>query len=342
MHETFRLSKSILRQGLVCTPLFLAATIGSACVFFIQNPAKHGFNGPHSVAITGTMGVLVFGTMTLLGAYTLLAYHREWVTIGSTFVAMRSVFKDRRFDAARIDKLVWKPSPQQSRIVFEVLGQRTRIDLGNYGNDDRLRMITLLHALVAEEKQVGWPLFCYKCALPLRDSFLPAADRPLGPNEILVTRERYDRFFLKLLPLSIEATAVAWWMVRHPVALLIPVVLLMSWFVLRLEAGPEGSRQARMHWEPGLSGMLPPFAILLAFPLVAAEMQQAGFAQTAINSTCGVLIAVALGLMFHAGRKADKRRQREDEIAVPASVARWEQGEVGQWQFEQAGAGSAS
>ena len=117
MHETFRLPKSYFLLGLVFTGLCLAATIGSASIFALENPPEHGFNGPHSVAIVGTMGLLVSGTMTLLGAYTIVACFREQVTIGNTFVAVRSVFQDRRFDASAIDKLIWKP--WHRRIVFE-------------------------------------------------------------------------------------------------------------------------------------------------------------------------------------------------------------------------------
>src|SRR4051794_9884572 len=96
LNEFFRLRRSVQVQGIVFTAIFLAAALAYASAMFLDEPAKHGFKGEHSVAIVVGLGLTVFGTMTLLGVYTLVAYYVERVAIVGTTISVRSVFQNRQ------------------------------------------------------------------------------------------------------------------------------------------------------------------------------------------------------------------------------------------------------
>ena len=56
MSETFRLRKTVKYQGMAFTTVFLAALVGYSSIFFLEEPAKHGFKGEHFVAVVDGVG----------------------------------------------------------------------------------------------------------------------------------------------------------------------------------------------------------------------------------------------------------------------------------------------
>lgn len=169
MNETFRLAKKVKYQGMACTACFLAAVLGYSTIFFLEEPAKHGFKGEDSVAFVGWMGIAVFGTMLLVSIYIWAAYYVERFTINGTTLSVRSMFQNRRFDACDIQSLRWRVYPKGGSIRFRILGCNARLDFDGYENHDRLQIIRALRELVPSEMQEGWPIFCHKVALPLGD-----------------------------------------------------------------------------------------------------------------------------------------------------------------------------
>ena len=101
MTETFRLRKSVKHQRMTFAALFFAAMVGYGSIFFLEEPAKHGFKGEHSVVIVGGMGLAVFGTMLLMSIpycvsknesdrpVGLTDSRRLWVKVGSAFPGNR-------------------------------------------------------------------------------------------------------------------------------------------------------------------------------------------------------------------------------------------------------------
>ena len=78
MNRTFRLRRSILIQGIGFLLIYLTVTIGGAVVLLlIKEPQKQGFKDAESVKIMFGMWVSVFGTMTVLSVYMLIAYCME-------------------------------------------------------------------------------------------------------------------------------------------------------------------------------------------------------------------------------------------------------------------------
>ena len=222
MNESFGLRRSIQVQGIAFTLLFLAATVGCAGLFLFDEPKKHGFEGEHSVAIVACSGIAVFGGMALISAYMLIAYHVERFSIAGTRISIRSVFQQRQFDQSEVDKLTWKTNPIDGQLVFHVVNRNARLELHGFRREDRLRMVRLLRQLIPEAKQEGWPLFCLKIALPLRNRCEPQSilENPCSRDEVFITRWRYDRLFLALLPLTIIGAVAAWWWTELDIAVL--------------------------------------------------------------------------------------------------------------------------
>ena len=168
MNEKFRISKSILRIGIVGTLTYVAATVGYASVLFLREPRQYGFEGEHSIALVGWMGIFVFGAMALLGIYLLLDYI-EYFEINGTIITIRTVLRKRQFDLPEIRQLVWTEKFFPGRPVFHLSNAKVRLDLNCFSRPDQLTIIRRLRGLVSQELQEGWPLFCYQIALPLRD-----------------------------------------------------------------------------------------------------------------------------------------------------------------------------
>ncbi len=255
MNESFRIRKSILVQGLAFTLLFLSATLASAGVPFFAELAQRGLERDQSAPIVGGIVTFVFGAMTLLGVYMLLACYVERVTVAGTVLSVRSVFGNRQFDAAAVDKLAWKTRPVGGRIDCFVAGRRTTVELNGYSMDDRLRLVRLFRGFVPEEKQADWPMFCQKIALPLRETHADALQggpaRPLAPGQALITRWRDDRLAAVVLPTSFIAAGVVWWANGSTLLLWTAWILAAAWLFLRYTTRRGGERAVRLTAMPG-------------------------------------------------------------------------------------------
>ena len=106
-------------------------------------------------------------------------------------------------------------------------------------------MITPLHALVPDDKQVDWPAFCHKRALPLRKRLMDDPSRQPASHEIRVTRKRYDRAFLFFSPVLVAISLAIWPILGAARALVFPLLFVPFWLLLRFSTRPEGEIQTR-------------------------------------------------------------------------------------------------
>ena len=306
--------------------MFLAVMVGYASIFFLEEPAKHGFKGEHSVAVVGGMGLVVFGSMLLMSVYLWAAYYVEKFTINETTLSIRSMFQRHQFDASELEGLKWRSHPVGGSIVFRVLGKKSRLDLHGYNKEDRLQIIKTLHDLVPSSIQEGWPEFCHKLALPLRDGRSPLARCESASKCITVTRKRYDRLAAFLIPLSIfAAIALGAWLNLWQFIVL-PPLLFAAWLFLRFDVRPDGrietpltstsyGRAQLVGW--GLFGS----AALLMFGLRFWDVEE-----STANWIAVVIMGVAFVPMLYLLHKAEKQRRIEDKQAAISAPDQWIQG----------------
>lgn len=329
--ESFRPRRSFLLQGAVLTPAFVALTIAAAVWLTLALTASSPPPGDAPNLWMLGLAVLVFAGMSLLGLYLLVASVLEQVTIEGTRIVVRTVFQRRALRAADVERLVWKARRPWGGVELCLAGRRTRIDFGAYPAEDRLRMIRLLYRLVPEEKQVQWPLFCQKVALPLRRR-LSIVTGGTGcdtcePGEILVTRRRFDRAVALLLPVSASAALVLWHVTQLIQVLALPLAVTVAWLLLRYSVPREGAVQVRAsaaHIRPRLKRYL---AMLAAAVLLLVVLPWCGVARsTAVMTSMVPLVLLWLDCLYGTYRY-QVRQDRDERAASHSAAERWTRGE---------------
>ena len=134
MLKTFRLRKSIKYVGMSFALLFFAVSAGYSGLFFLDQPAEHGFKGEHSAAAVGVMGLTLFGSMLLMSLYQWAAYYVVRFTIDGTTLRMRSIFQNRNFDVSELQRMQWGTRPRGGSFVLHALGCMHRVSCGHSSN----------------------------------------------------------------------------------------------------------------------------------------------------------------------------------------------------------------
>lgn len=332
MVETFRLKKSVHYLGMVSTALFLAALVGCLSIFFLDEPGRHGFEGEHSVAIVGGMGLAVSGTLLLFSAYLWAAFYVEAFTIRGATCLMRSMLQKHQFEMSELECLKWRVVPAGGSVVFRTADAKSYLDLHGYTADDQIRIITVLHDLAPPSIQEGWPAFCHHVALPLRDG--RSSDTRSEPPSacVTITRERYDRLAAYGVPLSIAVAMILGILLHRWQFVALPPFVIAAWLLLRFSTRPGGYVQTRLSATSRGRGALVWAGALVGSQLLSLGLQLAGVeASTACLVGSIVLCAACLPLLYlmHA---ADKRRRITDAQAIESAPGEWlqRQSQVGE------------
>jgi hypothetical protein len=328
MTETFRLRKGVKYQGMAFAAIFLCIMAGYSSIFFLEDPAKHGFEGEHAVAVVGGMGLVVFGFMLLLSLYMWAAYYVERLSFDGTLITVRSIFQNRQFDLCELERLEWRISPLAGSVRFRVSGRNARLDFHGYEKSDRLRIIRYLRDFVPTELQEGWPLFCDKVALPLRDGKPSIVRHEPTAKLHTITRRRYDRLLVPSLFLAAALATVLWlWLNFWQFFLVLPLVVVGFWLLLRFSVPREGRDQVQLTSTSGGIGMIVGWGLLSITPLFMAGLQLLGIEREMACLIVFVPLCLALPPMFYWLYKGEKQRRRADEEAAKVAEAMWEQSE---------------
>lgn len=323
MDATFRLGKKIKYQGMAFTACFLVALIASSSIFFLDDPAKQGFKGEHSVAVVGGMSVAVSGIMVLMSIYIWAAYYVERLTINGTMLSIRSMLQNRQFDVSELACLKWRVYPIGGSIKFSVLGSTARLDLYGYDKEVRLQIIRALRELVPPRIQEGWPMFCHKVALPLKDGKPSTSRVDPTADYFTITRSRYDRMFKFGFPISVVlAIAVGMLSGLWQFAML-PVLVIAAWLLLRFNVPTEGRAEPRMSSTPQGRGQLIGWGAVVGAQLVMIGLALFGV-EKSIACTIGcVIMLLAFPPMLYFLNKADKQRKTDDERGAESAEEEW-------------------
>jgi hypothetical protein len=325
MTETFRLRKSVKYQGIAFAAIFLAVLIAYSSIFFLKEPARHGFKGEHSVAIVGGMGLAVFGTMFLLSVYPWAAYYMEQFTIDGTTLSIRSMLQNRQFDVSELQSVKWRAYPAGGSILFHAWSFKVRLDLYGYAKPDRLRIIRALHELLPPHLQEGWSLFCHKVALPLRDGKPYIVRAEPSAQFCTITRRRYDRMLVVGFPLSLAVAAVLWVGLDQRQFLVLPLLIIAAWLLLRFSVPPGGGSEVRVGSTSQGRALFIGYGTVVSALLLMIGLTLFGVKKPiACGIGCAVL-AAGVPPMMHWLLKADKQRRTADEQAAASAPALWQE-----------------
>ncbi len=331
MNESFRLRNAIRVQGLLSTLFFAAAALGSAAIPLLPNPEQHGFAAPNAAERVAALGVAVFGMMTILGAFLLTSYYRERVSIAGSRAEIRTAFRCREFDVADIEALNWRPIPLGGRLQFIVPGRKINLDLHGFGAADRLQMIRLFRRLIPAEKQLEWPMFCHKIALPLRERLLPQTPRTLAEScpgdQFVLTRRRYDVCAAVLVPAALMVGVAVWRLTGAAGALALPLCMIFFWLFLRYSLRPQGERCERLTALPGWRTLLLGAVAIVGTKVLLVSLQLAGVEPDTACTAALVFLAPIMPLFLYGMWRAEKQAKRLAALSALTAPERWDAGE---------------
>ncbi len=313
----FRPRKHYLWLGLASLGFFWGMAVLS-CILYLVGEI------PLLVLI---LGVVVWGAMSFLGLWLLLAYRRESLTIDGQTVTQRGVLFSRTLWLPDLRFARWIVSPEGAVALQSPLG-RVNIYLGNFEPHERLLLIRLLRALLPEDAHRDWPAFCLKVALPLRRrcEWADSDSPPLGEGQVLVRRRRLDVYFAIGILLAVPLGIFSWWLAGNRAGLAVPAWLIAMWLYVRFSVPKRGFGSQRLSERKDKSPLLLCLAALLGLPVCFAAVRL--LAPGAVGNAIMIVLGVTLlGLMMVAGYGTDRRRQQEIIDAGPAAVEEWELGE---------------
>lgn len=240
MVQTFYPRKSILVCGAVCSVIFAIAIAGYSTLLFVEDAHAHGFTSNQHAAFMAYFGISLIGTMLLLSLVTIAEYWVIRCTCDKSHLTLHRLFRRVEIPLTSINRIEWSELSRPKAVV-KYLGKTAKIKLSEYRDADQLTLIRLLRSSVGDDQQSGWPMFCYKVALPLRDGPVPRRPRP---DEVLINRKRYDRLFAALLPTIAVISLICWLATRRvevlAAALAIPIALSGFWLLLRSSVPKQG------------------------------------------------------------------------------------------------------
>jgi hypothetical protein len=317
---TFRTPRSVRNSILVFLPPILALgglmLYGSLTDRSIPHPLR-------MAAFAG--GFCLFWTM--VGAWGLLAYWRDELTIRDGCVTSRGIIRRSRIDFLEATETRWRGSVDSGRLLLRSGSTKIAIAFGQYEPREPDWLVGYLRSAFPAEIQRDWNQFAYRSE---RVKARRARTKP-GPDEILIRRGRYDRL---VVPLVLATTAVGGfvsWFTGNPGPLVAgPILPLAWWGVLRFSVPADGRIDSRLSLRPS-SEAGHHIAFLLVWGLVAGVMifgidaarSRLSYPDATLISASVVWFGV---LMWEMVRQDRRESRRIRELADLAAKAR---GEVG-------------
>jgi hypothetical protein len=268
-------------------------------------------------------GVLLFsslwGIMAILPAWILLAYWRESLTIANGSVRQQGVVRQRELQLKDVNQAEWR-LVKGGGLKLRTSSETISIYFDNFEPAERLWLIRHFRDSLSDGIQENWPLFCHRIAVPLRDLDVR---QPCGPDDVVLTRRRWDWYFIPFIVVATVFGVVAWLKLGLPRMLAAPLLPITLWLILRLGTPKEGMKTKRMtresdqgraaiaagSWGGGF------FATLLILDVLNRPME---------NLVLGIAFIVCMGGMLWSANRIDREIGKKAEEAARSSLADWE------------------
>lgn len=154
--NVFRHSRSNLAAAVVCAIGFAATGCFSVIV------AISGADGPfpHPVEIAVAIFVCLFwAALFATSLFMIAAYFREQITLTSTTITRRGVFRTQCAEIANISQMSWCRTVWGDLVLVRTPHARLKICFGNFTERDRSILIAGLHEVIPADDQNGWSTF---------------------------------------------------------------------------------------------------------------------------------------------------------------------------------------
>lgn len=242
---------------IACTLGFSLAVGFSIGLFFLENPADHGFKNENSVAIVGGLSIVLYGTMLILSVYSWISYHYTQLSLDESGVSFQTLAQNNQLAWTDLKSVEWVMQGYHGGIIIYSPITSFRVGLREFSRQDRLEIIRLLNGQILEDAQTGWPQFCHRFVIPLVNSVeqtevniqeMRSGKSSFEDNKerVEITRQRYDRFALVLLPASVAVSLLLFKLFELMVLISMPLMIVAGWILLRFSIPKEGIREYRI------------------------------------------------------------------------------------------------
>ena len=213
MDATFRMQRLYRNQAIAVGLEFLI--IGAVGVCGVMTDPR---------AIPQVAGAIVMGVLAMimpgLSLWMLVSYWRHELTVRGTRVTLRGVMNEREIDLQDATEARWMVGPSGGSLVLRGGPARISLQFAHYEPEERARITEYIRSMLPPGVQSGWNLFAYRVASHERRSL---RKKP-GPDEILVRRERWDRYLVAFLPVTGLIGIVGWWSTGYLSLLVAPSI----------------------------------------------------------------------------------------------------------------------
>ncbi|MDG2388762.1 MAG: hypothetical protein P8M30_05520 [Planctomycetaceae bacterium] len=139
-------------------------------LFFLENPADHGFKNENSVAIVGGLSIVLYETMLILSVYSWISYHYTQLSLDESGVSFQTLAQNNQLAWTDLKSVEWVMQGYHGGIIIYSPITSFRVGLREFSRQDRLEIIRLLNGQILEDAQTGWPQFCHRFVIPLVNS----------------------------------------------------------------------------------------------------------------------------------------------------------------------------
>ena len=312
MNEFFRPPKSQRNIGLtglaIFSPVFAMAIVDAP----LQNRVSL------TVLVLGVSGLFEF-----IGLWLLLDYWRASLSVDVDEIVKRGVLRTKELQLSEVTAARWVSVGVGGKLVLTTPSCQIKLEFREYAIDDPLRLIEFFRSRIDPRLQQDWALYCHKIALPMRERRENPGPRP---NEIVLTRRRWDLYFVPAIVISAGIGFYLWWVLDEARFLAGFVGFTIVWIWLRLMTPKEGLVDRRISATPGQKGFIVCWAVSFALVFVlflvvcVAKVEIPPFV---IYAALGIVV----GGVFLGGHLGERARKRAEAKASPDSVRRWERRE---------------
>ncbi|WP_298864515.1 hypothetical protein [uncultured Gimesia sp.] len=313
--RVFRERKYYRNLGIIGLIFYTSISIGAAYAMWDKVLALNNF---FDIAFACFM----FSFFPGINLWILLAYKYESLTIQNESVIQQGVIFRKEIDLSSVKQARWN-LVQGGGITLKSLTEKISIYFENFEREERLWLIQYFQSHLPESIQQNWDLFCLKIAIPLRDP-QPKVFRDPGPDEILITRKRYDRFGIPLSILSIICTALAAWYFRFPRYLGVSVIPIGFWLLLRYSIPKRGMVGRRISADRDLKQMLIflfCWGALGLIGIIILKIIDFPEPQNMISNVC--LMCIWFTILLIIVSKLDRNRHKLNLKKAKEAVIKW-------------------
>lgn len=325
MHAVVRLHKGYLALGLISLLFFVG--MGTCSSYFIYHEV------PEDRRIYAVVFFLGFwGFMACLSLWVLIACWRESLTMHDEQIVQKGILSTKEFKLNDFTEAHWRAIPVGGSIVLKAATGKMKIYFHNFEREQSLSLIRYFRGKLPQSIQHGWPLFCYKVALPLRKASAedePKADREPNEDETRIPRQRWDWYFLPGVVAAAGIGVYLWRTLGTPQSLLAPLPLVLLWSLLRWATPKRGmiakNPSACPEERRGMTMILGAFVLMYPLMFLGKFLERR---HPTLSWIVVLPLAAMLPFAIREAYRKDRRQKERDLQAAPADAEEWERTEA--------------